>query len=81
MSIVHAGFALATGLSLTDLSGEDLWIRYYGAGGAHTQEELLTYLRGDSHWNDDQHDIAAQALNEYTSDHGMDHPVSYADEL
>jgi hypothetical protein len=34
-----------------------------------------------THWNDDEQDIAAQAPNEYTSDHGMDHPVSYADEI
>jgi hypothetical protein len=55
--------------------------KYEALGGTHTFRELRAYLGGDATWSAHQHDIAAQALNEYTSDRGMSHPVSYADEL
>jgi hypothetical protein len=43
--------------------------------------ELTTYLAGEDAWTAHEHNIAAHALNEYTSDQGMDHPVRYSNEL
>ena len=81
MDVVHAGAALAAGLALTDLDDSDLWARYLALGGSHTRLELVNYLRGSNAWAAHEHDVAALAINEYTADHGMDHPVSYADEV
>jgi hypothetical protein len=81
MNTIQAGPALAAGLGLTDLSVPQLWGQYVALGGIHTLRELAAYLAGETTWSAHQHDIVAQALNEYTSDHGVDHPVSYADEL
>jgi hypothetical protein len=81
MTTVHAGSALAVGLALTDMNEADLWGRYLALGGSRTQPELGAYLRGEGAWTAAEHDMAAHALNEYTSDHGMDHPVSYSDEV
>jgi hypothetical protein len=81
MSTVHAGSALAAGLGLTDMSVSDLWTAYVALGGAHSRRELAEYLDGESAWSANEHDMAAHALNEHTSEQGMDHPVSYANEL
>jgi hypothetical protein len=79
--VVHAGAALAVGLRLTDLTVQDVWGRYVALGGRHTRYELASYISGDGDWDPSEHDIAARAINQFTSDRGMDHPVSYAEEL
>lgn len=81
MSTVHAGSALALGLALTDLNVQALWGRYIALGGTHTRYELASYIGGQGEWSAGEHDAAAAALNEWTSSHGMDHPVSYSDEV
>jgi hypothetical protein len=81
MSDVQAGTALATGLAMTDLTVWELWLRYLGLGGKQAYGDLQTYLAGETGWSATEHDVAAQALNEYFSDHDMDHPVRYASDL
>jgi hypothetical protein len=81
VSVVHAGSALAAGLALTDLNDRDLWSRYLALGGSHTRPELVRYLDGHDSWTAHEHDVAAHAINEYTSERGMDHPVSYSNEV
>jgi hypothetical protein len=81
MGTVQAGSTLAVGLALTDLDIRDLWIRYIALGGSHNRNQLGDYLHGISEWSVAEHDIAAHAINEYTSDHGQDHPVQYSDEV
>jgi len=81
MRRVHAGAALAAGLALTDLEVRDLWVRYLALGGSHTCDELDAYLRGEGEWSAGEHDVAACAVNEDINDHGLDHPVSYSDEM
>jgi hypothetical protein len=78
METVKAGPSLAVGLALTDLDVQDLWGRYVALGGVHSRLELALYISGETAWTPEQHDIAATALNEFTSDRGMDHPVRYA---
>jgi hypothetical protein len=81
VSTVHAGATLAAGLALTDLGIRDLWLRYLALGGSYSCADLGHYLRGHGdEWSASEHDMAAQAVNEETSDHGLDHPVSYANE-
>ena len=81
MRSVKAGASLATGLALTHLDVQDLWGRYVALGGCHSRLELATYISGETAWSTEQHDIAAHALNEFTSDRGLDHPVRYASDL
>ena len=78
METVKAGPSLAVGLALTGIAVQDLWGRYVALGGLHSRLDLALYISGETAWATDQHDIAATALNEFTSERGMDHPVSYA---
>jgi hypothetical protein len=79
--MVSGGGALASGLAFSDLSLPELWGRYLQLSGTQTLPELRTYLDGRSQWSFAEHDIAAQALNEYFTDRGLDHPVAYAEEI
>jgi hypothetical protein len=81
MDVLNAGAAIRAGLALSGLSLSDLWLRYIGMSGTHTLDELRSYVCGDAIWTAIQHDIAAQALNDYFTDHGLDHLVAYANEL
>jgi hypothetical protein len=81
MSDLEGGTALASGLAFSDLSVSEMWVRYVGLSGAHTQQELQTYLDGHSAWSRSQHDVAAHALNEYFVQRGLDHLVAYAHEI
>jgi hypothetical protein len=42
---------------------------------------LERYLRGEDEWTAHDHDVAAQAINEYVSDRGLGHPVRYSEEF
>lgn len=81
MALVSGGGALAAGLAFSDLSLPDLWARYLRLSGTRTLQELGAYLGGSTEWSAGEHDIAAQALNEYFTDRGLDHPVAYAHEV
>jgi hypothetical protein len=81
MNTVHGGALLAAGLALTDMSVMDLWGAYLALGGSHTRQELGAYLRSEGVWSAVEHDMVAHALNEYISGQGLDHPVSYSDEV
>jgi hypothetical protein len=81
MESIRGGKELAAGLALSQLGANDLWVRYFALTGRYSRQNLLVYLAGETEWSAGEHDMAAQALNEYFTDQGMDHPVSYADEL
>lgn len=81
METVHAGAALAVGLRLTELTVQDLWGRYVALGGRHSRYELASYVSGNGEWDTAEHDLAARAMNEYTAERGMGHPVRYSGEL
>lgn len=74
-----AGFSLSDGWDLSGLTITELWLRYLAVGGTASPVRLAAYARGllrpDSH----QHNMIAQAINEYFFDRGEDHPVSYRD--
>ena len=81
MKTVNGGASLAAGLAMTNLGIGDLWLRYFALGGAYPRQKLQAYLAGVGSWSAHEHDIAAHALNEYFVDCGMDHPVSYVEDL
>jgi hypothetical protein len=81
MDVLGGGAAVASGLGMSDLSPYELWVRYLALSGCHSLQELENYVNGLSVWTAHEHDVAAQALNEYFSARGMDHPVAYAEEL
>jgi hypothetical protein len=65
--------SLRAGLALSGLSHDQLWLRCLAVGGTFSCDELeaATY----------EHDVIAQALNDYFVERGQNHPVAYADEL
>ncbi len=81
MDAQGGGVALASGLGMSDLSPHQLWERYQGLGGSHSLRELVSYLNGLSQWTAHEHDVAAQALNEYFGGRGVGRLVAYSEEL
>jgi hypothetical protein len=70
------GLTLADGLDLAGISEEQLWARYMALGGDATLPELRAHVI-DPGIDDYEHDVIAQAINEYFLDSGQDHPVAY----
>jgi hypothetical protein len=65
------------GLRRSQLSLTELWIRYLAIGGSAGELELEAYLLGLLTMDTYQHNLIAQALNEFFLDLGEDHPVGY----
>jgi hypothetical protein len=68
-------------MTLADLDERQLWIRYLALGGNYPYHQLCEYIHGQRSGSAHEHDVAAQALNEYLADQGMDHPVRYSRDL
>jgi hypothetical protein len=67
---------LQSGFAQSELTIEQLWLRYIGVGGSHTPAYLTAALtRNDL--PDREHNLIVQALNEHFVDQGGDHPVAY----
>lgn len=62
------------------MSFQDLWIAYFGLGGAKEPEALRAYLAGRGDGEMDAN-VVAQAINERFIDQGGDHPVPYGDDF
>lgn len=73
--------ALRAGMSLSDLDVDELWTAYLGLGGSMTQAQLVELMHGQRLVSDHEHDMVAQALNDYFTARGQDHPVAYSNEL
>ncbi|HEY0814884.1 MAG TPA: hypothetical protein VGE11_16550 [Pseudonocardia sp.] len=78
---VRSSTALRAGLSLSDLDIDELWTAYFGLGGSMSMKELVALVEGRLVVSDHEHDMVAQALNDYFTAKGQDHPVSYASDL
>jgi hypothetical protein len=72
---------LRAGLAMSDLRLDDLWIAYVGLGGMMTEAEVEATLRGLREPTAYEHNVLAQALNDYFTERGQDHPVPYAGDL
>jgi hypothetical protein len=66
---------------MTDLTLTQLWFSYAALGGNLDASELDAALHGKRELSEHDHDITAQALNEYFLAKGQDHPVAYTNEL
>ncbi len=74
-AMLRAGFAL----SELDLTG--LYVGYLSVGGAMSLDDVGAVLRGEQEVPALEHDYLAQALNDYFTPRGPNHPVAYAEEL
>jgi hypothetical protein len=59
------------------MSWHDLWLHHLSVGGDAGELELEGYVLGLLTLDAYQHDLIAQAINEYFLEHGADHPVEY----
>jgi hypothetical protein len=66
---------------MSELQLGDLWAAYAGLGGMMSMDEIEATLRGEREPTAYEHDVLAQALNDYFTERGQDHPVAYADDL
>ncbi len=71
--------SLFEGLALSGMTNEQVWLRQVGVGGDAADIEVEAYILGLLDTDAHQHDLIAQALNEYFVDHGGNHPVQYSD--
>ena len=71
--------SLFQGMALSGMTNEQVWLRQVSVGGEATDLEVEAYILGLLQIDPHQHDLIAQALNEYFVDHGGNHPVQYSD--
>lgn len=79
MSSPRPPLSLFEGLQRSGLTPAELWIRYYAVGGDASELEVEAYTLGLLSPDDYQHNLIAQALNEFFLDRDEDHPVRYRD--
>lgn len=77
MTSKKPGLSLLEGLVLTGMTIDELWLRQLTLGGNAVPLEVEAYLLGLLTADPYQHDLLAQALNEWSLEHGHDHPVAY----
>jgi hypothetical protein len=58
---------------------DDLWLAYFGLGGTATPSQMEAYLRARVSFSRIEHDVLAQALNDFSLDRGLNHPAPYAE--
>ena len=73
-----AGLTLQDGMTRSDMTFEELWLRQISVGGQAAELEIEAYVLGLLQVDSYQHDVIAQALNEHFVERGEDHPVGYS---
>ncbi|CAA9281626.1 MAG: hypothetical protein AVDCRST_MAG41-3667 [uncultured Corynebacteriales bacterium] len=71
------GLDLPDGMARTGMTFEELWLRQLALGGPAGRLEVEAYVLGVLAPDAYQHDLLAQALNEWSLERGGDHPVGY----
>lgn len=71
------GLSLHSGLLATGMDPHELWLRYVGVSGAAGPLEVEAYVLGLLTPSDYEHDLIAQAINEWFIERGQGHPVAY----
>ena len=79
MSSPGPRFGLSDGWDLSGLTLTELWLRYLAVGGTANPALVAAYARDQLRPDSYQHNLIAQAINEYFTDQREDHPVSYRD--
>ena len=70
-------WSLEEGMNRSGMTWDNLWLRQLSVGGAIGELEVEAYVLGVLEPDAYQHDLIAQAINEYFLDNGGDHPVGY----
>lgn len=71
------GISLQDGMRLSGMSYRELWLRHIAVSGTQGELELEAYVLDLLVPDDHQHNLIAQAINEYFIERGQDHPVAY----
>ena len=79
MTSTDSGMSLQDGMRLSGMSYRELWLRHIAVSGTIGELELEAYVLGLLVPDDYQHNLIAQALNEYFIELGQDLPVGYHD--
>jgi hypothetical protein len=79
MTETESGMSLVDGMRLSGMGYPELWLRYISVSGTIGELELEAYVLGLLVPDDYQHNLIAQALNEYFLELGQDLPVGYRD--
>lgn len=77
MSERGAKWSLEEGMNRSGMTWDNLWLRQLSVGGAIGELEVEAYVLGVLEPDAYQHDLIAQAINEYFLENGQDHPVAY----
>jgi hypothetical protein len=64
-------------MQATGMDYYQLWLRYLAVSGSGGPLEVEAYVLGVLTVDSYEHDLIAQALNEWFIDRGQDHPVGY----
>jgi hypothetical protein len=75
----ESGMSLQDGMRLSGMSFWELWLRQIAVSGTIGELELEAYVLGLLVPDNYQHNLIAQAINEYFIELGQDHPVGYRD--
>jgi hypothetical protein len=68
---------LAAAREQAQLSGWELWLRYFALGGTATREGLECHIMGGGVLDDHQNDVLVHALNERFAEMDLGHPLPY----
>lgn len=68
---------LAEGLQASGMDFRELWLRYIGVSGDAGPFEVEAYVLGLLAPGTYEHDLIAQAINEWFIERGQNHPVAY----
>jgi hypothetical protein len=77
---IHLGERLEAERRRVGIDLADLWVAYIGVGGLATPADMEDYLRGARTFTRIEHDMLAQAINDYSVELGLNHPAPYAEQ-
>lgn len=71
--------SLLEGFGASGMTYRELWLRQVAAGGNASLREVIAGVSGVREPGAHEHNILAQAINEYFVERGGNHPVAYRD--
>jgi hypothetical protein len=74
-----SGLTLYEGMQRAGMGFDEVWMRQLSVGGDAASIEVEAYILGLLRADAYQHNVIAQAINEYFIARGENHPVSYAE--
>jgi hypothetical protein len=74
---MNTQLTLSEGMTRSRLSWLELWVRYYSITGEMDPDQVRLAVEDDAVIERREHNLIAQALNDYFTGIGEDHPVAY----